>query len=94
MGGGARPLGGPCGERCMGSMGKTDDGWVAGSAGGQGVGGSMYGGRVVESQGEVETGEGVGGRGGRLGQENDGDEHLPRGVGGRVDCGGGGGDSW
>lgn len=91
-GGGARPLGSLCGERCMGPMGKTDDGWMAGSAGGQGVGGSTYEGRVVESEGDVETGEGVGGRGGRLGQENDGDEHLPRGVGDRVDCGGG--DGW
>lgn len=78
----------------MGPIGKTDDGWMAGSTGGQGVGGSTYGGGVMESEGEVEMGEGVGGRGGRLGQENDGDEHLPRGVGGRVDCGGGGGDGW
>lgn len=54
------------------------------------VGGSMYGGRVVESEGEVEVGDGVGGRGGSSGQENDGDEGLLRGVGGRMDCGGGG----
>lgn len=36
-GGGARPLRGPCGERCMGPIGKTEDRWVGGSAGGRGV---------------------------------------------------------
>lgn len=92
MGGGARPLGG--GEWHVGPNGKASDGGVAGSAGGQDVGGSTYGGGGMKSEGEGETREGVGGRGGRLGQEKDGDGHLPWGVGGRVDCGGGGGDGW
>lgn len=45
----------------------------------------------MESEGEVEMGEGAGRRGGRLGQENDEVEDLLQGFGGRVDCGGGGG---
>lgn len=52
------------------------------------VGGSLYGGSAVETEREVEVGEGVGGRGGRLGQGQEGDEDLLRGVGGRVDWGG------
>lgn len=44
---------------------------------------------VPWKQREVEVGEGVGGRGGRLGQGQEGDEDLLRGVGGRVDWGGG-----
>lgn len=45
-------------------------------------GGSIYGGSAVETERS---------RGGRLGQGQDGDEDLLRGVGGRVDWGGGGG---
>lgn len=67
----------------MGPIGKTEDRWVGGSAGGRGVltlvGGSVYGGchgSAMETEREVEVGEGVGGRGGRLGQGQAGDKDL------------------
>lgn len=45
----------------------------------------------MEGEGVVEVGGGVGGSGGRVEKENDGDDGgRLLGVGGRVPCGGGG----
>lgn len=44
----------------------------------------------MRGEGVVEVGGGVGGSGGRLEEENDGDDGGLPGVGGRVPCGGGG----